>query len=107
MPESAEQLSQKTEVREALEQTSGRKSRAPAKSEAFWFATHLILLVSCGVLYYLAGSRFFPLTSSQVDLAHRILRGIAMITVILAISSAISIYSIARVCDASTRFTLK
>ena len=107
MPESAEELSQKTEVREALEQTSGHKSRAPEKSDEFWFVTHLILLVGCGVLYYLVGSRFLPLSKPQVDLAHRILRGAAITIVILATSGAISLYSIARVSDPSTRFTLK
>jgi len=107
MPETAEQLSQHRDVREALDQTSGRKPRAPDKSDRFWFVTHLPLLLACAVLYYLVGAGFIPLPQKQVALAHRFLRGAAGIIIILALSSAISLYAIARVSDPSTRFTLK
>ena len=107
MPETAEQLSQHRDVREALDQTSGRKPRAPDKSDRFWFVTHLLLLLACAVLYYLVGAGFIPLPQKQVALAHRFLRGAAGIIIILALSSAISLYAIARVSDPSTRFTLK
>ena len=43
----------------------------------------------------------------RVDLAHRILRGAAIIAFLLGISSAVSIYAISRVSDPATRFTLK
>lgn len=109
MPEkSAEELSQQADVRQALDQTTGQKSKAKAEAgDKFWFATHLLLLVACGVVYYLVGSRFVPFPRNQVDLVHRLLRGTAIIVVLLAISSAISIYAISRVADPSTRFTLK
>jgi small-conductance mechanosensitive channel len=108
MPESAEELSKHSDVREALDQTSGQKPpKAAATGDKFWFVTYLLLLAACGVLYYLLGSRFVPLPKAQLELAHRFLRGAAMIIAVLAISGAISIYSIARVADASTRFTLK
>lgn len=108
MSETAEEISQQPDVRQALDQTTGNK--APAKAEAgdkFWFATHLLLLLVCGIVYYLVGSRFAPLPRPQVDLTHRLLRGAAIIIVLLATSSAISLYVIARVTDASTRYTLK
>ena len=107
MPETAEQLSKHHDVREALEQTTGQKTRAPEKSDKFWFVTHLLLLVACAVLYYLVGSEFFPLAKDQVELARRFLRGAAIIIVLLAVSGAVSLYSISRVSDPSTRFTLK
>ncbi len=108
MAETAEELAKQTEVREALDQTTGQKPRAAAETgDKFWFVTHLLLLVACGVLYYLIGSRFIPFPQTQVDLAHRLLRGAAMVIILLAISSAISLYAIARVSDPSTRFTLK
>lgn len=107
MPETAEQLSKHHDVREALEQTTGQKTRAPEKSDKVWFVTHLLLLVACAVLYYLVGSEFLPLVKNQIELARRLLRGAAIIVVLLALSGAVSLYSISRVSDPSTRFTLK
>jgi small-conductance mechanosensitive channel len=107
MAETAEELSKKREVREALEQTTGAKKRAPEKTDQFWFATHLLLLAACAVLYYLVGSKFIPLPEAQLNLARRLLLGAGTIIIILAISCAISLYAISRVSDPSTRFTLK
>ncbi|HEX4667066.1 MAG TPA: mechanosensitive ion channel family protein [Chthoniobacterales bacterium] len=107
MAESAEQLSQHRDVREALEQATGRKTRAPEKGDRFWFVSYLLFLIACAALYYLVGSRFIPLTKDQLELTRRLLRGAGIIIILLAISSAISLYSIARVSDPSTRFTLK
>jgi small-conductance mechanosensitive channel len=108
MAETADEISQHPDVRQALDQTFGRKS--PHRAEAgdkFWFVTHLLLLVGCAVVYYLVGSKFAPLPKPHVDLIHRLLRGAAIIILLLAISSAISLYAIAPVADSSTRFTLK
>ena len=107
MAESAKELAQHRDVREALDQTTGRKPRTPEKGDRFWFVTYLLLLLACAVLYYLIGSRFMPLAKAQADLAHRLLRGAGMIIIVLAISAALSLYGIARVSDPSTRFTLK
>jgi small-conductance mechanosensitive channel len=107
MPETEEEIAAQPEVREALDQT-GKHSPAKAPGrDKFWFVTHLLLLTGCAVLYYLVGSRFIPLPQSRLDLAHRLLRGAAAITIVLAISGALSVYAISRVSDASTRFTLK
>jgi hypothetical protein len=107
MAETAEDLSKHRDVREALDQTTGRKTRALERADRFWIITYLILLVACGVLYYLAGSGFSPLSKPQVELSHRLLRGAAMIIVILAASGAVSFYGISFVSDPSTRFTLR
>ena len=107
MAESAKELAQDRDVREALDQTTGRKTKAPAKSDRFWFATHVLLLIGCAVLYYLAGSHFVPLGKEQVELARRLLRGAAIIIILFAISSASSFYLLSRVADPSTRFTLR
>jgi len=106
MAETAEQLSQRPDVREALDQTTGRKRRAPEKADQFWFVSYLLLLAGCALLYFLVGSRVIPLSKPQVELAHRLIRGAGIIILILAISSAISVYSISRICAPSTRFTL-
>ena len=87
MPESAEELSQHPDVREALEQTAGKKAPSRAdKSDKFGFIAHLLLLLGCGVLYFLLGSRYVPLPKAHIDLVHRLLRGAAIIIVLFAIS---------------------
>jgi small-conductance mechanosensitive channel len=106
MNETAEQISRQPEVREALDQTRGRKLKAQTKDK-FWFVTHALLLVGCGVLYYLLASRFIPLPSPQVEMLLRLVRGSVMIILLLALAQAVSVYAIGRVSDAPTRFTLK
>src|SRR5438477_397847 len=60
MNETAEQISKEPEVREALDQTRGKKVKAQAKDK-FWFVTHALLLIGCGILYYLLASHFVRL----------------------------------------------
>ena len=108
MPESEAEIAAQPEVRKELERTVGKPSQKAANTgDKFWFATHLLLLVACAVLYVLVGTRFLPLNPQQLALAQRIVRGAAMIIVVLAISSAVSIYAISSVVDASTRYTLR
>jgi small-conductance mechanosensitive channel len=107
MAQTAEEIAQDREVREALTQSAGQTPKNKEKGDQLWFVTHLILLIACGVLYYLIGSHSIALPKAQLDLARRLLRGAAMIIVILASSSAISLYAIACVSDASSRFTLR
>ncbi len=100
------ELAREAEV-QALEETAGKKAQPPATADKFWFATYLLLLVSCGVLYYLATARVIPLSPPQLQVTGRFLRGAALIIVILALSGALSLYAINRIADAPTRFTLK
>src|SRR5436305_849594 len=69
--ETAEEISSKPEVRQALSQTSGPKaSKEPVKvatKDKFWFVTHVILLVSLAVLYYLVCSRLIPVPHNTFD----------------------------------------
>jgi small-conductance mechanosensitive channel len=110
MPETTEELSRKPEVREELARTTGQKTSAPVRVETrdkFWFSTHVLFLLACVVLYFLAGTRFFPLAGWQSQLARRLSRGAAFIILTLAVARAISVYTIGRVQDGATRFTLK
>jgi len=110
MPETAEELAKKADVREELARTTGQKAGEKIKAEAkdkFWFVTHTLLLIGFAVLYYLLGSKLVPLPQAQVDLGRRALRGAALIVIVLAIAKAISVYVLGRIDDASTRFTLK
>ena len=109
--ETAEEISKKPEVRQALSQTSGPKAGTEkvkaATKDKFWFVTHALLIVGCAVLYYLVGSKLIPVPQNTVDLSRRFLRGAALIVIVLAIAKAISIYAIGRLDDAATRFTLR
>jgi len=106
MNETAEQISKQPEVREALDQTRGKKVKAQAKDK-FWFVTHALLLIGCGILYYLLASHFVPLPLPHIEMLLRLVRGTVMIIVLLAMAKAVSVYAIGSVADASTRFTLK
>jgi small-conductance mechanosensitive channel len=110
MPETAEELSRKPEVRQELARTSGEKAREKVKAEPkdkFWFVTHGLLLIGCAAFYYLVGSKLVPLLQTEVDLTRRFLRGAALIIIVLAIAKAVTVYAIGRIEDAATRFTLR
>jgi small-conductance mechanosensitive channel len=110
MPETAEELSQRPEVRQELERATGQQADTRVKPEIkdkLWFVTHALLLFGCAVLYYLIGSKFIPLIEREVDLTRRFLRGFATIVLILASAKGVKVYAIGRIADAVTRFTLQ
>src|SRR6266700_1311706 len=110
MPETAEEISEKPEVRKELQRATGEKARQKVKArgrDKFWFVTHALILAGCAVLYFLFGSKLIPLPQPTVDVARRILRGMALVVVVLAIAKAASVYALGRIEDASTRFTLQ
>src|SRR5213082_2040775 len=110
MPETAEEISQQPEVRKELQRATGEKRRQKVKAQGrdkFWLVIYALVLLGCALLYLLLGSRLILLPQPIVDIAARILRGTALITLVLAIAQAASVYGLARVEDASTRFTLQ
>src|SRR6266571_3619254 len=111
MPETKEELEQKPEVRKELARTAGEKKpeeKVKARgTDKFWFVTHGLLLIGCAVFYYLIGSKLIPLSQGEVDFSRRLLRGFAIIVIILAAAKAVGVYAIGRIEDAVTRFTLQ
>src|SRR5438046_737773 len=109
--ETAEEISKKPEVRQALSQPTGPKLGEEkvnaATKDKFWFVTHALLILGCAILYYLVGSKLIPVPQNIVDLTRRFLRGAVLVVIVLAIAKAISIYAIGRLDDAATRFTLR
>src|SRR5436309_11423202 len=94
----------------AAYQATGEKRRQKVKAQGrdkFWLVIYALVLLGCALLYLLLGSRLILLPQPIVDIAARILRGTALITLVLAIAQAASVYGLARVEDASTRFTLQ
>ena len=105
----AEEVSQQPDVRKELERATGEK-RQKIKAhvrDKFWFVTHAFILAGCAVLYFLLGSKLILLPHASVDIASRVLRAGTLIVIVLAIARAISVYGLARIADASTRFTLQ
>ena len=111
MPETAEQVCEKPEVKKELQRTGrDNKPRDKVKARAtdkFWFITHALLLIGCAVAYYLAAAKIIPLNQPQIDLAHRLTRGAALIIIVLAVAKAVRVYAIGRIDDTATRFTLR
>ena len=111
MPETAEQISEKPEVRKELARTTrekkpGEKVKARG-TDKFWFVTHALLLIGCAALYFLLGSMLIPLSPSHLELGRRIIRAAALIVIVIAIAKAISVYALGRIEDAAIRFTLQ
>jgi len=110
MPETAEEISQQPEVRKELQRATGEKRHQTVKArgrDKFWFVIYGLILPGCAVLYLLLGSRLIRLPQPTVDVTGRVLGGAALMTLVLAIARAASVYGLARVEDASTRFTLQ
>ena len=110
MPETAEELYQRPDVRKELVRASGQKPAAQVKAKTgdkFWFVTHALIIIGCAVLYFLLSAKLVPLPKEHLDIIGRVLRAVALIVIVLAVAQAISIYAIGRIEDATTRFTLK
>jgi small-conductance mechanosensitive channel len=109
MSESADEISQRPEVRKELQRTTGEKRdkvRAHGKDK-LWFVMLALILVCCATAYFLVDSKLIPVPQGGVFLAERVLRGLALIVIVLGLARAISVYALACIEDASTRFTLQ
>jgi small-conductance mechanosensitive channel len=110
MAETTEELRKRPEIRKELERARGEAR--PEKVEThgrdrFWFVIYVLVLAVCAASYFLIGARLVPLPEGGIGVTQRILRGVALITVVLAIARAISFYGIGRIEDVATRFTLQ
>src|SRR5205823_2014874 len=110
MPETAEVILEKPEVRKELQRATGEKPRERVKArgrDKFWFLAYALVLAGCVALFFLLGAKLVPLPQPTVDVLRRILRGAGLIVVVLAIAKAASVYGLGRIEDASIRFTLQ
>jgi small-conductance mechanosensitive channel len=110
MAETAEELGKRPEIRKELERATGKERSEEVESRSrgrFWFLIYSVVLGLCAAVYFVIGAKLVPLTNVEVAIAQRILRGVVLITIVLCIARAISIYGIARMQNAATRFTLE
>ena len=110
MAETPEELRKRPEIRKELERARGEKRREKVEThgrDRFWFVIYVVVLAVCAASYFLIGAKLIPLPDAGIGVTQRILRGVALITVVLAVARTISFYAIGRIEDASTRFTLQ
>jgi len=110
MAETAEDISRQPEVRKELQRTTGKKRGQKIKArgrDKFWFVTHTLILAGCVIAFFLLAWKLIPLPQSTLNIAWRVLRGTALVVMVLAIAKAVSVYGLGQVEDASVRFTLQ
>jgi small-conductance mechanosensitive channel len=110
MAETAEEISQRPEIRKELQRATGEKRHETVRArgrDKFWFIIHAVVLLGCVAVYFLVGSKLIPMLQPSAGVVVRIVRGAALVVILLAIARAISIYALGRIEDSSTRFTLQ
>jgi small-conductance mechanosensitive channel len=110
MAETTEELRKRPEIRKELERARGEERSEKVETDGrdrFWFVIYVVVLAVCAAVYFLIGAKLIPLPDAGISIAQRILRGIALITLVLTVARAISFYAIGRIEDAATRFTLQ
>src|SRR5260370_22082439 len=110
MAETAEEISRKPEIRKELQRATGEKRSEKVKArgkDKVWFIIQALVFAGCVAVYFLVGSKLIPLPQASAGVIERILRGTALIVIVLAVARAISIYALGRIQDPSTRFTLQ
>jgi len=110
MAETAEELRKRPEIRKELERATGEKCQEKTETngtDKLWLVAYAAVLAMCAVIYFVVGAKLIPLPDAAVGIAQRILRGGALIAIVLAVARALSVYGLGRIEDASTRFTLQ
>ena len=110
MVETAEEISRKPEIRKELQRATGEKRTDKVETggrDRFWFVIYVLVLVACAVVYWLISSRIIPVPEATLGILERILRGTALIMIVLGVARAISVYGLGRIEDATVRFTLQ
>jgi small-conductance mechanosensitive channel len=110
MAETADELCKRPEIRKELDRATGQQRHEKIETEGgdkFWFVVYAVVLAICAVSYFAVAAKLLPVPDSGVSVVQRILRGAALITIVLAIARALSVYGLGRIEDAATRFTLQ
>lgn len=110
MAETAEEVSRQPDVRKELNRATGEKRSEQVKAggrDKFWFVIHALILAACVAAYFVFGYKLVPLPQAIFGIVERVLRGTALIVIVLAIARSISVYALSRIEDSSTRFTLQ
>ncbi len=110
MGETPEEISKQPEIRKELQRATGEKRGQRVKArgrDKFWFVILAGIFLICAAIYFLLISKLIPLPQASIGITERILRGTALILVVLAVARIASVYGLAHIEDPSTRFTLQ
>jgi small-conductance mechanosensitive channel len=110
MAETAEEISRRPEIRKELQRATGEKRPEKVRARArdkLWFVIHAFVLAGCVAAYFVLGWKLVPLPQATLGFAGRIVRGAALIVIILTVARIVSVYALGRIEDSSTRFTLQ
>ena len=110
MGETPEEISKQPEIRKELQRATGEKRGQRVKArgrDKFWFVILAGIFLICAAIYFLLISKLIPLPQASIGITERILRGTALIVVVLAVARISSVYGLAHIEDPSTRFTLQ
>jgi small-conductance mechanosensitive channel len=110
MAETTEEISRQPEVRKELARATGEKRGDKVKArgrDKLWFVIYALILIGFAAIYFLFTWKLIPLPQPSAGITERFLRGAALIVIVLTIARATSVYALARIEDASTRFTLQ
>lgn len=91
MAETTEELAQQEHVKAALAQTTEKPPPKAEVRDKFWFATHLFLLLGCGVFSYLLSLKMIPLGDATLQLLQRLTRGAMLIVILLALAKCVDV----------------
>jgi small-conductance mechanosensitive channel len=105
-----QQLKENEDVKTALKQTSGTKESTSKpiidKQDKFWFGTYVLVLLIFLALYYLLGSNLFPPNATYIPSLRRLLIGVMLIVLIVAITKSIRVYLISQIENKPARYNL-
>src|SRR2546421_415757 len=110
MAETSEEISKSPEIRKELQRATGEKRAETVKAggrDKFWFIIQALIFLGCVAVYFLVGSKVIPLPQANARVFVRILRGTALIVILLAIARVAFGYALGRIEASSTRFTLQ
>src|SRR6266498_3591732 len=105
-----EKLKEQEDVKTALKQTTGTKETAAKPvaqlTDKLLFSTYVLLLLGLLALIYLLDVDFFPIAEKSVSLLRRLLMGVLLIVLVLAIAKSIRVYLISQIENKPARYNL-
>src|SRR3982751_2003898 len=108
--EKAEELVREdVEVREALEQTTGKPTDERPKVDTrhkVWFVSYVLLLFALGVVYYILRHNEFGFAEDYISLIERLVVGFMAVDVVLIVKRAVKAFLVEPLAEAAARYNL-
>lgn len=105
-----EQVKERQDVKQALKQTTSTAPKEEPKArtqDKLWLGTHVIVLISLTVAYYLLQFRVFGFAAKYVPYVQKLDKAAMAVVLLLAIGKVVDVYLIGRLDSAVSRYTLR